>query len=77
MSFTMFLQLIVLLLQAQYIQLHDFVWDLQLDFSNHFVKVDGSNVRLRAFEKLKPYYVHKLKERNTCACKYHVEMVKL
>jgi hypothetical protein len=41
------------------------------------VKAHGSNVGLRAFEKLKPYYVQKLKERNTCACKYHVEMVEL
>jgi hypothetical protein len=35
------------------------------------------NVGLRAFESLKPFYVRRLKERNTCACKYHVEMLEL
>jgi hypothetical protein len=30
-------------------------------------------VGLRAFEKLKPYYVRRLKEHNTCACKYYIE----
>ncbi len=41
------------------------------------MKAHGSNVGLRAFQKLKPYYVYKLKEKNTCTCKYHVEMVEL
>jgi hypothetical protein len=31
-------------------------------------------VRQRAFERLKPWWVRKLKERNTCCCIYHVEM---
>jgi hypothetical protein len=31
-------------------------------------------VRHRAFERLKPWWVRKLKERNTCCCIYHVEM---
>ncbi len=34
-------------------------------------------VGLRAFEGLKPDYVHQLKERNTCTYKYHVEVAKL
>jgi hypothetical protein len=34
-------------------------------------------VELRAFEKLKSYYVRILKEWNTHACKHHVEMTKL
>ncbi len=34
-------------------------------------------VGFRAFEKLKPCYVKRLKECNTCACKYHIEMVEL
>jgi hypothetical protein len=34
-------------------------------------------VGLRAFKKLKPYYAKRLKERNTCACKYHMEMMEL
>jgi hypothetical protein len=34
-------------------------------------------VGLRAFEKLKPYYVKRLKEHNTCTSKYHTEMVEL
>ncbi len=41
------------------------------------MKAHGSKVGLKAFEKLKPYYVHRLLERNTCACKYHVKMVEL
>jgi hypothetical protein len=34
-------------------------------------------VGLQGFEKIKPYYVRKLKAQNTCACKYHVEMAEL
>jgi hypothetical protein len=42
-------------------------------------KKDHSNVNvgLRAFESLKPFYIRRLKERNTCACKTHVEMLEL
>ena len=36
-----------------------------------------NRVGLRAFELLKPFYVRKLKERNTCACRYHCEMAQL
>jgi hypothetical protein len=50
---------------------------VQLKFYNHFEKAHGGKVRLRTFEQMKPYYVHIIKERNTCACKYHVEMVEL
>ncbi len=51
---------------------------LQLNFYNQFVRGHPNCiVELRAFEKLKPYYVRKLKECNTCACKYHIEMVEL
>jgi hypothetical protein len=32
---------------------------------------------LKAFEKLKPYYVYRFVERNTCVCKYHIKMVEL
>ena len=32
---------------------------------------------LRAFELLKPFYVRRLKERNTCACRYHCEIAEL
>jgi hypothetical protein len=32
---------------------------------------------VEAFEKLKSYYVYKIMEWNTCACKYHVEMIEL
>jgi hypothetical protein len=28
----------------------------------------------RAFQKLKPYHVQPLKDRNVCCCKYHVEL---
>ncbi len=34
-------------------------------------------VGLHAFEKLKPFYVKQLKERNACGYKYHVEMAEL
>jgi hypothetical protein len=50
---------------------------MQLEFYTRFVKAHGKKVGLKAFEKLKSYYVCKLKEMNTCSCKYHVEMVKL
>ncbi len=51
---------------------------LQLDFYTQFAKAHPNCiVGLRAFEKLKPYYVRRLKECNTCACKYHIEMVEL
>jgi hypothetical protein len=53
------------------------VWGVQLEVYNHFVKAHDGKVGLRVFEKLKPYYVHKLKERNTCACKYHVEIAEI
>jgi len=41
------------------------------------MKIDGNRVGLKAFEKLKYYYVCKLMERNKHACKYHVEMIEL
>jgi hypothetical protein len=49
-----------------------------MDFYSQFMKVNTScQVGLWAFEGLKLYYVHQLKERNTCACKHHVEMAEL
>jgi hypothetical protein len=50
---------------------------MQLDFYTCFINAHGKKVGLKTFEKLKPYYVCKLKERNTCSYKYHVEMVEL
>ncbi len=50
---------------------------MQLEFYSHFMKAHGGKVGLKTFEHMKPYYVRKLKEMNTCACKYHVEMAKL
>jgi hypothetical protein len=38
---------------------------------------EGCKVGLRAFEKLKLFYVKQVKERNTYAYKYHVEMAEL
>ena len=29
----------------------------------------------RSFEKLKPWFVRKLKDRNTCCCVYHIQML--
>jgi hypothetical protein len=54
------------------------IWVLQLDFYSQFMKANTScQVGLQAFEGLKLYYVRRVKERNTCACKHHVEMVEL
>ncbi len=51
---------------------------VQLDFYTRFMKAHVEcKVGLRAFEKLKFYYVRRLKEHNTCACKYRTEMVEL
>jgi hypothetical protein len=41
------------------------------------MKVHVECVGIRAFEKLKPYYVRRLKVHNTCAYKYHTKMVEL
>ena len=50
----------------------------QLEFHARFREAnEQSQVGLRAFELLKPYYVRRLKERNTCACGYHCEMAEL
>jgi hypothetical protein len=48
-----------------------------LGFYSRLVKAHSTKVRLRVFEKLKPYYACKRKERNTYSCKYHVEMQEL
>jgi hypothetical protein len=51
---------------------------VQLDFFVRFKKDHPHvSVCLRAFASLKPFYVRRLKERDTCACKYHVEMLEL
>lgn len=51
---------------------------LQLDFYIRFrAKHEVCEVSLCLFEKFKPYYIRRLKERNTCACIYHCEMVGL
>jgi hypothetical protein len=49
-----------------------------LDFYTRFLK-EHPNCQIGpwAFEKFKSYYVRRLKEWNTCAYKYHVEMVEL
>jgi hypothetical protein len=50
-----------------------FVW--QTSFFLRFKEAHlECNVRHRAFERLKPWWVRKLKERNTYCCIYHVEM---
>jgi hypothetical protein len=50
----------------------------QLDFYSQLKKQNPiCQVGLQAFEKLKPYYIRQLKEINTCAYKYHVEMGEL
>ncbi len=54
------------------------VWlEFAIKFYICFMKTHGSNVKLGTFEKFKPYYVRKLKEGNTYAYKYLVEMVEL
>ena len=50
----------------------------QLEFHARFREAnEHREVGLRAFELLKPFYVRRLKERNTCACRYHCEMAEL
>jgi hypothetical protein len=34
-------------------------------------------IRLSSFEKLKPWFVKRLNEFNSCCCSYHVQMVEL
>jgi len=34
-------------------------------------------VGLQSFQKLKPFYLKRLKEWNICASKYHVEIIEL
>jgi len=47
----------------------------QLDFYTQFLKEHPNcQIGLQPFEKFKPYYMMRLKEWNTCACKYHIEM---
>ncbi len=49
-----------------------------IGFYTKFLKEHPNyQVGLQGFEKIKPYYVRKLKAQNTCACKYHVEMAEL
>ena len=51
---------------------------VQLEFHARFREVNEQRVvGLRAFELLKPFYVRRLTERNTCACRYHCEMAEL
>lgn len=54
------------------------VGEWQLEFHTRFREANlGSQVGLRAFELLKPFYVRRLMERNTCTCRYHCEMAEL
>ena len=51
---------------------------LQVEFFSRFKKAyPAINVGLGAFKKLKPFYVWRLRERNTCACRYHVEILEM
>lgn len=50
----------------------------QLEFHATFREANEERtVGLRAFELLKPFYVRRLRERNTCACRYHCELAEL
>jgi hypothetical protein len=60
---------------GQLLDHHSFTSSMQ--FSLQPSVAHNTKVRLKFFEKLKPYYVYKLKERNTYSCKYHVEMQEL
>ena len=47
----------------------------QTSFFQQFMEAHPEcSIRQRAFERLKPWWVKKLKEWNTCCCIYHVEM---
>ena len=48
---------------------------LQAVFYNRFKESHPQlRLKLRAFEKLKPYFVKPCNERNVCCCRYHVEI---
>ncbi len=50
----------------------------QVDFFTQFKVVhEDVQIGLKSFVKLKPYFVKRLKDFNTCCCKYHQEMVKI
>jgi hypothetical protein len=49
-----------------------------LDFYTRFTVVHPhAHVGVIAFKKLKPYFVWKLKDFNSCCCRYHQEMVEI
>ena len=35
------------------------------------------DIEFNSFHKLKPYFVRKLKDFNTCCCKYHQDMIEI
>jgi hypothetical protein len=51
---------------------------LQFDFFTFFKDQHlNVQVQLRAFDSLKPWFVKKLREWNTCCCKYHTKINEL
>jgi len=49
-----------------------------VDFFTQFKTAhEDVQIGLKSFVKLKPYFVKRLKDFNTCCCKYHQEMVKI
>ncbi|CAM6002456.1 unnamed protein product [Sphagnum balticum] len=55
-----------------------YLQESEVDFFTRF-KVAHEDVQIgpKSFVKLKPYFVKRLKDFNTCCCKYHQEMVKI
>lgn len=48
---------------------------MQSSFYDRFVNAhEDHTIGQRAFQKLKPFFVKKCKDRNVCCCKYHVEL---
>jgi hypothetical protein len=51
---------------------------LQLSLYTRFREQNaGVEIGLQSFEALKPWYVKRLKESNSCCCRYHVQMAEL
>jgi hypothetical protein len=51
---------------------------MQLDFYTRFRTLNvGVVVSFVAFRRLKPYFVKRLRDFNSCCCRYHQEMVEI
>ena len=53
----------------------DQMWILEVELFHRFKeKHPDYKIGMQIFEMLKPFFCRRLKDRNTCCCKYHVQM---